>query len=59
MKIAKQKKPSEQRFPINFLSVPIQTLREAPKAYSAFRGLDYHFRQDYKPIFFWDSTNTE
>ena len=24
-------------------------------AYVAFRGLDYHFRQDYKPIFFWDS----
>ena len=24
---------------------------QAPKAYFAFRGVDYHFRQDYKPIF--------
>jgi len=40
----KQKRPSEQRFPITFLSVPFQTLREASKASFAFRGLDYHFR---------------
>ena len=53
MKIAKPKKPSEQRFPISLLSVPIQTLREAPKAYFAFRSLEYHFRQVYKSIFFW------
>ena len=59
MKIAKQKRPSEQRFPISLLSVPIQTLHEAPKAYFAFRGLDYHFRQDYKPIISGDSTSTE
>ena len=52
MKTAKQKRPSEQRFPITFLSVPIQTLREARKAYFAFRRVDYHFRQDYKSIFF-------
>ena len=51
MKRAKQKRASEQRFPISFLLVPIQTLREAPKAYFAFRGLGYHFGQDYKPIF--------
>ena len=51
MKRAKQKRQSEQRLPITFLSVPIQTLREAPKAYFAFRRLDYHFRQNYKSIF--------
>jgi hypothetical protein len=51
MKTAKQKRPSEQRFPITFQSVPIQTLREAPEGHFAFRGLDYHFRQDYKSIF--------
>jgi hypothetical protein len=50
MKIAKQKRASEQRFPISLLSVPIQTLHEAPKAYLAFRDLDYHFRKDYKSI---------
>jgi hypothetical protein len=38
--------------PSIFLSVPIQTLREAPKAYLAFRGVGYHFKEDYKPIFF-------
>jgi hypothetical protein len=53
MKTAKQKRPNEQRFPITFQSVPIQTLQKAPKAYFAFRGLDYHSRKDYKPIFFW------
>jgi hypothetical protein len=36
MKKAKQKRPIEQRFPITFLSVPIQTLREALKTYSRF-----------------------
>ena len=51
METAKQKRQSEQRFPITFLSVPIQTLREASKAYFAFRRVDYHFRQDYKSIF--------
>jgi hypothetical protein len=51
MKTPKQKRPIKQRFPITFVSIPFQTLREAPKAYFAFRGLDYHFRQNYKPIF--------
>jgi hypothetical protein len=59
MKIAKQKRPSEQRFPISLLSVPIQTLHAAPKAYFAFRGLNYHFRKDYKPIIPEDSTSIE
>jgi len=59
MKTTVQKRPSEQRFPITFFRFPIQTLHEAPKAYFAFRGLDYHFRRDYKPIFFQDSTSTE
>ena len=52
MNTAKQKRPNEQRFPITFQSVPIQTLREAPKASFAFRRVDYHFGQDYKSIFF-------
>src|SRR5262245_8389216 len=51
MNRAKQKRPAEHRFPITFLLVPIQTLREALKAYFAFRSVDYHFRQDYKFIF--------
>ena len=51
MKTAKQKRLSEQRFPITFQSVPIQTLREASKTLLAFRRVDYHFRQDYKSIF--------
>ena len=53
MNTAKQKRPNEQRFAITFPSVPVQTLRAAPKAYFAFRSLEYHFRQDYKSIFFW------
>ena len=53
MKTAKQKRLSEQLFPITFPSIPIQTLRAAAKTYFAFRRVDYHFRQDYKSIFFW------
>jgi hypothetical protein len=37
---------------MTFESFPLQTLREAAKTYFVFRGVDYHFRQDYKPIFF-------
>jgi hypothetical protein len=51
MNTAKQKRPNEQRFAITFPSVPVQTLRAARKAYFAFRGVDYHFGQDYKFIF--------
>jgi hypothetical protein len=51
MKTAKHKRPIEQRFPITLLLVPIPTLREALKAYLAFRGLGYHLSHDYKPIF--------
>ena len=51
MNTAKQKRPNEQRFAITFPSVPVQTLRAAPKAYFAFRSVDYHFGQDYKFIF--------
>ena len=54
-----QKRPSEQRFPITLFSVPIQTLHEAPKASFAFRGLGYHLRHDYKPIFLQYSPRTE
>ena len=59
MKTAKHKRPIEQRFPITLLLVPIPTLREALKAYLAFRGLGYHLRHDYKPIFLQYSTSTE
>jgi hypothetical protein len=52
MNTAKQKRPNEQRFAITFPSVPVQTLRAAPKAYFAFRSVDYHIGQDYKFIFF-------
>jgi len=52
MKTAKQKRLSEQRFPITFPSIPIQTLRAAAKTYLAFRRVDYHFGRDYKSIFF-------
>ena len=52
IKTAKHKRLSEQRFPITLLSVPIQTLHEAPEGLLAFRGLEYHLRHDYKPIFF-------
>ena len=51
MKTAKHKRPSEQRFPIKFFRFPFKRCMKAPKAYFALRGLDYHFRQDYKPIF--------
>ena len=52
MKRPKQKRQSEQRFPIIFPLVSVQTLREVAKTYPAFRRVDYQLRQDYKPIFF-------
>jgi len=51
MKRAKKQRPGEQRLPIIFPSVPIQTLRAVANNYFAFRRVDYHFRQDYKSIF--------
>src|SRR5437762_12713499 len=37
MRRVKQKRPGDQRFPIIFPSVPVQTLRAAAKTYFAFR----------------------
>lgn len=51
MNRAKEKRPGEQRFPIIFPSVPVQTLRVAAKTYFAFRRVGYHFREDWKYIF--------
>jgi len=51
MKRTKQKRPSEQRFPITFESVPVQTLRGLAKTYLAFRGVEYHFRRNIKNRF--------
>jgi hypothetical protein len=58
MRRARQKSPGEQRFPITFPSIPIQTLRAAANTYFALRGVDYHFRQDYKS-YFLDSTRNQ
>jgi len=51
MKRTKQKRPSEQRFPITFESVPVQTLRGLAKTYLAFRGVEYHFGRNIKNRF--------
>jgi hypothetical protein len=48
---AKQKSPREQRFPIIFQSLPVQTLRGTAKICFAFRGLDYHLGRKNKVIF--------
>jgi hypothetical protein len=55
MKKAKQKRPGEQRFPITFLSVPNQTLREAPKAYFAFSRSRLSLWTRLQTDIFWDS----
>src|SRR5262249_10114143 len=47
----KQKRLSEQLFPITSPSIPIQTLHARRENYFASRGVDYHFREDYKAIF--------
>jgi hypothetical protein len=51
MKRAKQKRKTEQRFPITIPSIPIQTLHASRENYPAPRGVDYHFRENYKAIF--------
>ena len=52
MKSAKQERPSEQRFPITFQSVPAQTPHEAAKPCFAFRGLPYHVDARFEDRFF-------
>src|SRR5438105_12792717 len=52
MKSAKQERPSEQRFPITFQSVPAQTPHEAAKPCFAFRGLHYHVDARFEDRFF-------
>src|SRR5437588_4401888 len=52
MKSAKQERPSEQRFPITFQSVPAQTPHQAAKPCFAFRGLPYHVDARFEDRFF-------
>jgi len=52
MKSAKQKRPSEQHFPITFQSVPAHPLHEAAKPCFAFRGLHYHVDARFEDRFF-------
>ena len=59
MKTAKQKDQVSSVSPSLSYRFPFKRCVKPLKAYFAFRGLDYHFRQDYKPIFFQDSTSTE
>jgi hypothetical protein len=52
MKRAKQKRLSEQLFPISSPSIPIQNPAWSRQDYFASRGLDYHFREDKRRYFF-------